>query len=312
LPEHHCQEILTPLLEALLSTHVSHKTLESLLGLLQLQQGACLPVPVPSLPFLLLLKSTVAKGRTPAHIEFDMSASEAASVMLPPLTGGGDFINLLKDFLKCNIPPTHTHTHIADERTRSWPPGVGYTFSVWFRVIHFDSSEQKAPIEILTIIDANNHPILSVSIGSTNSQRLSVRVGARDLQEFDKFDFKENTWYHIAIVHQRSKAPMTGVLTLFVDGLQAVKPTHCTYLPSTDPSTGVIAWLGSKSLKSSVRWQLGPAHMIEDILDQGRVNAIYNVGPSYIGDFQGSLRKFMTNETLDSSNLDESKLADLK
>jgi hypothetical protein len=204
---------------------------------------------------------------------------------------------------------------------RSFPPqsSGGYTFTAWIRVDSFDSkahttlfgafdSSQTCFVLMYLEKDTRNF-ILQTSV---YSNRPSVR--------FKSYAFKENRWYHIAVVHRRPKALSVSKASLYVNG-ELMEQSRCSYPhmpplsnsnnesfasfnPNHNKTNPVQAFLGTpRELSSQVgsglifsRWSLASAHVFEDVLSDDYLAVHYGLGPRYQGNFQDSLGGFQTYE----------------
>ncbi|KAI6781909.1 Beige protein-like protein [Emericellopsis cladophorae] len=162
--------------------------------------------------------------------------------------------------------------------------------------------------EILRSLKDSGNFILQTSV---TSNKPSVR--------FKSVSFKENKWYHIAIVHRRPRTMSSSKASLYVDG-EFAEQLRCNY-PATPPlshgeqsfasfnstqnkTNPVQAFLGTPrelSMKVgpgliSSRWSLASAHLFEDALSDDYLAVHYGLGPRYQGNFQDSLGGFQTYE----------------
>ncbi|KKA27601.1 hypothetical protein TD95_001437 [Thielaviopsis punctulata] len=242
----------------------------------------------------------------PAFFQFDLSLNGYSAVELPAL--GRPF------------PP---------------PSAAGYTFTAWLRIDRFDPNTHTTIFGVFDVtqtcflmlyLEKDTHNfILQTSVTST---RPSVR--------FKAVSFEERTWYHIALVHRRSRSIMSNSkASLYVNG-EFVEQMRCGY-PQPPPPTGnspksdsfaalglaaratssltspalgpVQAFLGTPrnlSGKSGAglimsKWSLASAHLLDDVLSDDFLAVHYGLGARYQGNFQDSLGGFQTYEA--SANL---------
>ena len=99
-------------------------------------------------------------------------------------------------------------------------------------------------------------------------------------------------------------------LSVFVDGVLVDGPHACGYPtapgPVADGQGYFTTWIGHRARlarPSALVWDLGPAWLLDRVLDLVRINAAYNVGPRYPGVFAGPLQQYFTPETVDAVNL---------
>jgi hypothetical protein len=251
--------------------------------------------------YLLLSKSTRAVDfllqaikfpQSPPHIHFDLSLNGFASLELPTLG-------------------------------RSFPPSsslAGYTFTAW---VHIDQFDVNAHTTIFGAFDSSQTCfVLAYLERDTHNFILQTSVtSARPSVRFKSTVFKENRWYHIAIVHRRPRTITSSKAALYVDG-EFAEQVKCQYPASPPPlnsstdslasfasSTSskpnpVQAFLGtpqdlSTQLGQGVvfsRWSLASAHLFEDALSDDLLAVHYRLGPRYNGNFQDCLGSFQTYE----------------
>ena len=202
---------------------------------------------------------------------------------------------------------------------RSFPPQstAGYTFTAWIKIDEFDpkthttifglfDSSQTCFVLMYIEQDTKNF-ILQTSMFSKNP---SVR--------FKSVSFKDNQWYHIAIVHRRPRTMTASKAYLYVNG-QFMEALKCSY-PSSPPLSNsqnesfasfnssqnktnpVQSFIGTPRQLSSQaepgvvfsRWSLASVHLFEDALSEDYLAVHYGLGPRYQGNYQDSLGSFQT------------------
>lgn len=231
--------------------------------------------------------------------------------------------------LRNNGPPfvqfdlsLHGHSSIEiPSLGRSFPPqsSAGYTFTAWIRVDRFDPESHTTVFGVfdatqtcflMAYLEKDTHNfILQTSI---TSQRPSVR--------FKSVRFKENRWYHIAIVHRRPRTMASSKASLYVNG-EFAEQIKCQYPAPPPLSNGstesfasfssnsnrtqpVQAFLGTlRNLSTNVgrslvfsKWSLASAHLLDDVLSDDFLAVHYRLGPRYQGNFQDCLGGFQTYE----------------
>ena len=226
----------------------------------------------------------------PSFIQFDLSLHGYASVELP---------NLGRPF-----PPSSS---------------PGYTFTCWLRVDRFDPSSHTTIFGVfdttqtcflLAYLERDTHNfILQTSVTST---RPSVR--------FKSVKFKENQWYHLAVVHRRPKTMSASKASLYVNGefAEQIRSSYPSQPPLSNGSTESFASFTSSSSKTNPvqaflgtprdlsshtgaglvfsKWSLSSAHLFEDVLSDDFLAVHYRLGPKYQGNFQDCLGGFQTYE----------------
>lgn len=251
--------------------------------------------------YLLLSKSTRAVDfllqtikfpQSPPHIHFDLSLNGFASIELPTLG-------------------------------RSFPPSsslAGYTFTAW---VHIDQFDVNAHTTIFGAFDSSQTCfVLAYLERDTHNFILQTSVtSARPSVRFKSTVFKENRWYHIAVVHRRPRTMTSSKAALYVDG-EFAEQVKCQYPASPPPlnsstdslasfassssskTTPVQAFLGTpQDLSAQLgqgmvfsRWSLASAHLFEDALSDDLLAVHYRLGPRYNGNFQDCLGSFQTYE----------------
>ena len=202
---------------------------------------------------------------------------------------------------------------------RTFPPQAapGYTFTSWIKVEKFDP---KSHTTIFGVYDSTQTCFLLVYLEmDTRNFILQTSVtSSKPSVRFKSVEFKENTWYHIALVHRRPKAISASKASLYVNG-EFMEQLRCSY-PSSPPfsngSTESFASFTSNNSKPSPvqtfigtprdltnqvgrgvvnsRWSMASAHLIEDVLSDDFVAVHHALGPRYQGNFQDSLGSFQT------------------
>ncbi|KAJ1531156.1 hypothetical protein HK096_007973 [Nowakowskiella sp. JEL0078] len=181
---------------------------------------------------------------------------------------------------------------LMDNFGRPFPPINGYSLFLWIRVQKFDSSFD---IPILGIMDEENHVRLLITLENGSRRKLRIQT-LKNTVCYEKFQFSENEWYHVALVHQKPRIS-SSFLDLYVNG-KLIERLKFGYLGHPGSACRIHSFIGlppdmKRPEKSSAIWSLGPCYMIEDfLLDSQGVNTIYNLGVQYTANFQGSLEKY--------------------
>lgn len=199
---------------------------------------------------------------------------------------------------------------------RPFPPlsSAGYSLSVWAR---FDRFDPQSHTTIFGAFDASQtcfvlaylekdtrHFILQTSM---NGSRPSVR--------FKSAVFEPNRWYHICVIHRRSRATTSSRASLFVNGefveqLKIEYPNTPLAISSNKPPR-VQAFLGTpqdlavklgKGMSTS-RWSLASAILFEEAFSDDLIAVFYHLGPRYHGNFQDCLGSFQTYKASAALNL---------
>jgi hypothetical protein len=216
----------------------------------------------------------------------------------------------------------HGHSSIElPSLGRSFPPtsSAGYSFTAWVRVDRFDPNfhttlfgifDSTQTCFLLAYLERDTHNFILQT--SVTSQRPSVR--------FRTVAFKENQWYHIAIVHRRPKTMTASKASLYVNGefAEQIKSQYpsppplsngstesfASFTSSNNKTNPVQAFLGTpRDLSNQIgpglvfsKWSLASAHLFEDVLSDDLLAVHFRLGPRYQGNFQDCLGGFQTYE----------------
>ncbi|KAJ3336562.1 hypothetical protein HDU93_002592 [Gonapodya sp. JEL0774] len=213
-------------------------------------------------------------GRTPHHVHFDTLAGEIPCLVLNNL---GEV---------------------------SFFPVNGWSFCGWFR---FEKMADGEAVSLLKVVESDTGlGVLRIDMEGS-LQRLSVMLG-KSVTRFDGFTFQMGLWYHLGIVHSRSRVALgSSTITLYVDGTMA-EQMKCSYPSATLQGHKLKCVIGSDSFSAGARpqqvWDAGVVYFVQDVVDADSVNIMFCLGPQYHGNFQDNLRKYQTYEILDGVNLD--------
>jgi hypothetical protein len=204
-------------------------------------------------------------------------------------------------------------------------PGGGYTFAAWIRIDKFDANchttlfgayDDTQTCFLMAYLEKDTRCfILQTYMGHSTGVIPSVR--------FKKAPrFKENRWYHIAVVHRRAKAIGIGTpkASLFVDGefTETMKAHYPSHPPVLDSSQESFASLSSNTSKHHILAFLGTPrnlaprlgrnviasklsvasfHLFSEPLSDELIAVYHKLGPRYSGNFQDRLGSFQTYRT---------------
>jgi hypothetical protein len=230
---------------------------------------------------------------------------------------------------------------------RTFPPvsnSNGYTFTAWIRIDKFDPEVHTTVFGaydatqesfLLAYLEKDTHNFILQT--SVKNNRPSVR--------FRTMQFEEQRWYHVAIVHRRSRAGSLGSAkaALFVDGvfLDQIKCQYPHSPPAATGSTDSFASLSSHSAKYSAiqaflgtpqdlalrlgrdvvssKWSLSSFHLFQEALTDDLIAVHHRLGIKYTGNYQDLLGSFQTyrdsaelnrhNELLHPGREDKSDIA---
>jgi beige protein homolog 1 len=255
-----------------------------------------------------LLQRLTALGMSYAELRYLFEAFEDQQSKTISLTkkSSAIFLDTLRHSVESSRWPNFIHLDLAAKQTSTitldhvlpFPPSSGYTLLFW---IHIEKQTESSRLTILDVIQ-NGETKLSIAVdGQTRHLHIEVQ-GRKQIMSFDAFQFQPNYWYHIGLVHNRSRLGLTSsIMALYVNG-SFLEQIRCPYnLSSGSPQSKLIfGGLAPENLhveNRQVVWDLGPSYIIEDTLDSDIVNLLFNVGARYTALFQDSLKQFQSYET---------------
>ncbi|CAG8665860.1 11778_t:CDS:2, partial [Racocetra fulgida] len=184
---------------------------------------------------------------------------------------------------------------------RPFPPtSGGYTFMSWLDIENFDS---EMNLTLLGLSDDEKKCYLQIYF-EAQTHKLVVQTSPKQTTRFDNFEFRTGYWYHIALVHRRSRLGQSSLMSLYVDG-RFVDEQKCPYLNQSVTNRPIKTFIGTpkeiaKKLdkgKTKLSWDLGPCYFFEDDLDGDIISVYCHLGPRYSSNFQDSLGQFQTYQT---------------
>ncbi|CAJ2504012.1 Uu.00g114060.m01.CDS01 [Anthostomella pinea] len=228
------------------------------------------------------------KHSSPPFIQFDLSLHGHSSIELPSL----------------GRPFPHQSS-------------AGYTFTAWVRVDQFDP---KSHTTIFGVFDSTQTCFLLAYLEKdTRNFILQTSVtSSRPSVRFRTFTFKENKWYHIAVVHRRPKTMTASKASLYIDGefVEQLRASYPNLPPVSNASTESFASFTSNSNKTlpvqaflgtprelsahsgagmiNSKWSLATAHLFDDVLSEDFLAVPSRLGVHYQGNFQDCLGGFQT------------------
>ncbi|KAK7551537.1 hypothetical protein IWX49DRAFT_286142 [Phyllosticta citricarpa] len=245
------------------------------------------------------LLEAMRSSRQSPFIQLDMSLHGYASIELPEL--GRPF------------PPASQHG--------------GYTISTWLRVDKYDDNyhttifgayDTTQTCFVLVYLEkVSRNLILQTSV---TSSRPSIR--------FKSTVFQQGAWYHVAIVHRRSKTVGPGRAALYVNG-EFTEQMKCNF-PSSPPNlnssstesfnafsqnrlghTPIEAFIGTPHAFCShigrnivsTKLSLASFHLFQEALSDELIAVYHKLGPRYHGNFQDCLGSFLTYNASADLNL---------
>ena len=241
-----------------------------------------------------ILLAALSTSCSPPYVHFDLSIHGYSSLELPSI--GRVF------------PPTS--------------PSGGYTFSLWLYVVQFDENSHttlfgafdssQTCFMLLYLEKDTRNLILQTSV---TSSRPSVR--------FKSTAFKQERWYHVAIVHRRPTTTMSSRASLYVDGAftEQVKSNYPAPPSLMAQNSGgqngsrrsnpIQAFLGTpQDLASRIgkglifsQWRFASAYLFGEALSDDLIAVYHQLGPKYSGNYQDRLGSFQTYQASAALNL---------
>ena len=300
----HKSNLLSVVLSYLTSSSLQHSQILGLrslalslltMGVSTLEDARFLYNKASSSPLIAnILLTALEMPRSPSYVHFDLSIHGFSSIELPGI--GKPF------------PPTAS--------------SAGYTLSLWFNVIKFDSNchttifgayESSQTCFILVYLEKDSRNLILQT--SVTSSKPSVR--------FKNSSFDEGRWYHVVIVHRKPRATVSSRASLFVDGdfVEQARSNYPTSPPapllssdrigSGPKSSAIQAFLGTpqdlaprlgKGLIVS-QWRLASAHLFGEVLTDDLIAVHYQLGPRYYGNYQDCLGSFQTYKASAALNI---------
>ena len=291
----HNTNLLSVVLSYLTSSSLQHSQIVGLrslalslltMGVSNLEDARFLYSKASSSPLIANIVLTALKmPHSPSCVHFDLSMHGFSSIELPSIG-------------------------------KAFPPAAssaGYTLSLWFNVIKFDSNchttifgayESSQTCFVLVYLEKDSRNLILQT--SVTASKPSVR--------FKSISFDEGRWYHVVIVHRKPRATVSSRASLFVDG-DFVEQARSNYpasppapilssdrIESNPKSSPIQAFLGTpqdltlqpgKGLIFS-QWRLASAHLFGEVLTDDLIAVHYQLGPRYYGNYQDCLGSFQT------------------
>ncbi|XP_078055406.1 WD repeat- and FYVE domain-containing protein 4 [Mustelus asterias] len=274
----------------------------------------------------------IKSSTAPSFAEFDMSVVGYGCCFLPTLATVG----------------VNAESPIAGgigEGCRGFPPAAGFTYSTWFSIVSLSSAFDAHPVRFLTLFRhtskmEKDFTCLSIRI-SVPAQRLVISTQE---EVFEPLDWSDSSltqqssaltsvefniskylllgqWHHLAVVLNKDARKNTTVLA-YLNGkvIGTAKIQYIQTFPgmhfSGDSSAvidvhGIIGTPQIWKQQSSLIWRLGPTCLFEEVSPPETVQAIYELGPNYLGNFQSvhSPGDDLTNTSMPSVFVSEEKLS---
>lgn len=220
-----------------------------------------------------LILQGASRSRWPNFIQFDMGFNQCTSMEIPQLT---------------NFPPANP----------------GYTLLAW---VHIERQDDISNLSLFSIWDDRTLAFRIYVDAKSKMLHIHSVYSKQDIV-FKFFEFHVGFWYHLAIVHHKSRLSLkSSTMTLYVNGV-SIEQVSCPYVtPPSFPDIPLKAVIGTlnneqkfKDSTPQLIWDLGPTYLIQDILEKEAINLYFNLGARYKSLFQDSLRQFQTYEAATS------------
>ncbi|PWN18284.1 beach-domain-containing protein [Microstroma glucosiphilum] len=208
---------------------------------------------------------------------------------------------------------TYGHSSVAvSSLQRPFPPGANSQGWSYFTTFSIDRPDPAHPVGLLHLFDAQRTCSVKLEITPDRSHLRYTTHSSVAPAEFTSFKFEPQRLYHFAFVHQRPKSnAQVSPAQLYIDGV-LVEQLHAVWPPSP-PATGapVRAVFGTAPSveqmparnRSQQKWTLGPAYLVDQCLPADFGLVLKQLGPSYRGNLQDSLGRFLTYQASTAINL---------
>ncbi|KAG5439010.1 hypothetical protein PCANB_002341 [Pneumocystis canis] len=223
------------------------------------------------------------------------------------LTKNRELASFLLHLFSQNQNPSHIQFNLSlhgysyiefSSLYKPFPPLEYYSMFFWVR---FDMFDETLDTNILGIIDNRKKYICKLVI-EKHSKHLLFQTSLENHTKFSFYKFKENQWYHIVLVHQKSKDIVSSNLSLFVNG-QHIENIICPYPLINKENSFIQLFLGTPQElcahygqnKSLLKWSLSSFLIIEDILSENIIKLYYCLGPYYNNIYQKSSNNSVIN-----------------
>ena len=225
------------------------------------------------------LSKMASRSSSIPYIEFDLQRSGYACIHLPSLN------NL--------------------SLSRTWPPAYAYTLLFWIYIDTYDDYSQLIELFHFISDDKKSHTIIYLK-----EDNLILQTSSKSTVEFP-FQYNKKQWYHIALVHSKSRFH-TSEVKFYLDGeLKDVKKSpYLTYTTSN-----VECFIGTpfdNHQLTDLIWRIGTSYLIEDYLTWEMILFAYCLGPRYTGNFQGQYHYYSTPNMITSRILSIIQSPDFK
>lgn len=140
---------------------------------------------------------------------------------------------------------------------KNWPPLQGFSVGFWFQVINQgETFGERKPITLITLDSKTKAGKFEVVF---YKGLITVRSAAAHSITFTDFMFKEDRWYHLALIHTSKEQ-----IKLYVDGI-LYKQTTLAYPSSHHVTFSCVFGTpgGDPNNTPTVSWSLGNFYLFD-------------------------------------------------
>lgn len=285
------KEMIIQIVKKLMSMGVSYEELQYMFKGFDVQHDLDDTTQGTASGLMELILQGASRSRWPNFIQFDMSngqTNSAAALEIPVMA---------------NFPPANP----------------GYTLLAW---LHIERQDDISNLAFFSVWDDDTLAFQIFIDGKSKTLQVYSMYSKHHIV-FKHFEFNVGFWYHLAIVHNKSRLSLkSSTMTLYINGI-SIEQVSCPYIiPAALPNAPLKAVIGTlhtttttnnngnrrssstafnaNTPPSQLIWDLGPTYMISDTLEKEAINLYFNLGARYKSLFQDSLRQFQTYEAATS------------
>lgn len=189
----------------------------------------------------------------------------------------------------------------TDINSIAWPPSDGFTLSLW---CYFDRITPD-DLNMISVRGSRDTTLFNMEVVLRMGQ-LVVIIQDNDPLIIESFNMSSRKWYHIAIVYERNRL-YSSETRVYIDGIARSQRKENL---GTSQHLNLQIMLANKNLNIkketmtlSSQWRLGPLYLLDHVFTGQDVFTIFNLGPNYVGMFQGSLTEYFGSEHVNFKNL---------
>eukprot|EP01060_Flectonema_neradi_P017396 TRINITY_DN2428_c0_g1_i2.p1 TRINITY_DN2428_c0_g1~~TRINITY_DN2428_c0_g1_i2.p1 ORF type:complete len:2296 (+),score=456.99 TRINITY_DN2428_c0_g1_i2:114-7001(+) len=181
----------------------------------------------------------------------------------------------------------------------NFPSSTGYTISMWLRIESFHPPSLQTTVDYTPVLyalysESPDKEINSFSAFFVDGRlRLSVNTSGESdaIADVNTFQFKTNKWYHVLISHSCGKRIIgKSEAKVFINGSEVWKgslryPRMQQQYPYTVTVATDIRGLRQETLLTSLYGQISCIYLIDGLVTNSVVGAIYGLGSDYQSNF---------------------------